>query len=575
MREPPAPKPPARENTSPRNFRQVGLVLCGVALLGVSLLMVSLRTSAPPPEAMPKGSPRPGAPPEREPEPPPPAILEGSVRDQATGRPVPRARVYYAGRSLIADELGRFELTPVEGDSRLFVKASGYRQTESTIDLQKPIRLKPIEIRAFYLSASHVADPLRRQSILRLIRTTSANAVVLGVKDVTGRVNIEVDSPLAAEIGATSKAASTDLARQVAVWKSEGIYTIALLTLFKDDLLARSRPDLALLSLKSQRLVEDPDGIAWTNPSLPAVRDYNIAVAKAAAAAGFDEIQFDFARYSAEALSREGGNRAEYERRLETIVNFLGRASDALAPYNVYVGSSVFGSVCTIPDAGVIGQKIEEFAEHLDYVSPMLYPSYFEPGLRHPVPLKHSYQLVYENLVRAANRLNGDFRRLRPWLQNFPDRAAPDVPLKVEVIHGQVKAVVDARVSGWMLWDARNQYHNTSEALQFLNSKSNGDAAKTETVTGGSLISAGGGIDGTPPSAGAAEKLRLVAVLLLGGCCLAVLYGSARAAWLFRTWNRNGAPLPKPVARPRSSGGIWTVRAKWFGGWSQAKPRWH
>jgi hypothetical protein len=363
----------------------------------------------------------------------------------------------------------------------------------------------------------------------------------------------------------------------VAAWKAEGIYTVALLALFKDNLLARKKPDLALHSLQSRRPVIDTDGIAWADPSKAVVREYNVAVAEAAAKAGFDEIHFDFIRYSAEGLSREGGGRVEYERRLQTLVEFLRAADETLAPYNVYLSASVFGSVCVMPRASVIGQKIEEFAEHVDYISPMLYPSYFEPGKRFPIPLRSSYQLVHENLLRAAHRLNGQSNRLRPWLQNFPDRESPNVPLTAGSIFGQVKAAVDARASGWMLWDARSVYRNTAEAMTMLNSE-RGRSERPGADAGGGAMIPGGISDGTPgggpPTASAGERFRMVAVLVLAGCCLAVLYGAVRAAWLFREWNRSGPPARLPqqdAAAP--AGSAWLPRPEFLRSLSQAGPR--
>ena len=541
-----AAQPETSESASPKTIWIVGvLLLTAVGLAG--MLLLSLRRPVPGPQAQSVTQPEPPTPP------PAAGVFSNSVRDAVTGRPIPGARLYYAGQTLLAGPSGEFQFQVVEGERKLLVRAPGYRQAATTIDSKEPIRLEPIDVRGYYLSHSHVADSLRRESILRLIRGTSANAVVLGVKDVTGRLNVAVKHPLAGEIGAAVNAEAIGLARQVAAWKSEGVYTVALLALFKDDLLARRKPELGLRSILTRQPIIDPDEIAWTDPSSQAVRDYNIEVAKAAAAAGFDEIHFDFIRYPAESPSDEGGSPAEYERRLASLLSFLRGANQALAPYNVYLSASVFGSVCSIPNAGVIGQKIEEFAAQLDYVSPMLYPSYFEPGQRYPDPLRYSYELVYENLRRAAGRLEGDSRKLRPWLQNFPDSASPDEALEADSIRNQVKAAEDAGASGWMLWDSRNHYRNTAEALNLLKSERGRAAApKPDADSGGSLLLVSGPGDGEPPTANPGQQFRLLGVLLLAGCCLGVLYAAARAEWLFHKWSRSGHSRRPATAAPAS-----------------------
>ena len=59
----------------------------------------------------------------------------------------------------------------------------------------------------------------------------------------------------------------------------------------------------------------------------------------------------------------------------------------------------------------------------------------------------------------------GDSRKLRPWLQNFPDDNSSGVPLRAEQIRAQIKAANDVGTSGWMLWDPRSRYINTRQAI--------------------------------------------------------------------------------------------------------------
>ncbi len=556
--EPAVADPLAATKVPTRKTRWIGgTVLLVTVLVVAGIVLLSLRRPAEVPEPQRSAEPEPT---------PAPGMFSTSVLDAATGKPVAGARLYYAGQSLSAGASGEVKFKIVDGERKLRVKAAGYRRKTVSLDSNQPIRLDPIEVRGYYVSHSYVANTSRRASILNLIRSTSANAVILGVKDVTGHLNVAVENPLATEIGAAGHAETADLASQVAAWKADGIYTVALVALFKDDLLARRKPGLALRSILSRQPIVDPDGIAWADPASPAVQDYNIAVAKAAAAAGFDEINFDFIRYPAEAPSNEGGSPAEYRRRLDTLVRFLHSAKQALAPYNIYLSASVFGAVCSMPNAGVIGQKIEDFAAQLDYVAPMLYPSYFEPGQRIPDPLRQSYQLVFENLGRASRRLEGHSRKLRPWLQNFPDSASPDQPLEAADIRNQIKAAEDARASGWMLWDSRNRYRNTAEALRLLR----GDhgrvqASRAELRRDRSLLlPVAGGADGEPPTVSPEGQFGLLGVLLLAGVCLGVLYAAMRAAWLFHSWNRRGpAGRIQPQVAAAPAGGALVGRVSW------------
>ena len=62
----------------------------------------------------------------------------------------------------------------------------------------------------------------------------------------------------------------------------------------------------------------------------------------------------------------------------DAIASFLAETRAALKPYGTYLGASVFGVAATRPDE--VAQNIPKMAEHLDYVSAMVYPSHWAPG---------------------------------------------------------------------------------------------------------------------------------------------------------------------------------------------------
>ena len=74
------------------------------------------------------------------------------------------------------------------------------------------------------------------------------------------------------------------------------MYLIARIVVFKDDLLAAARPDLAVRTAGGGIYV-DREKLRWVDPARPEVWDYNLQIAAEAAALGFDEIQFDYVRF--------------------------------------------------------------------------------------------------------------------------------------------------------------------------------------------------------------------------------------------------------------------------------------
>jgi len=245
--------------------------------------------------------------------------------------------------------------------------------------------------------------------------------------------------------------------------RAKSIYTIARIVTFKDNPLALARPDLAVKT-RNGSIWRDRERLAWTDPFKPEVRDYNIAVALEAARAGFDEIQFDYVRFP-DAQGLAFSMPSTEESRIKTISGLLGEARKKRTLYNVFLAADIFGYVCwNLNDTGV-GQRIEELMPHLDYISPMLYPSCFQygiPGYRNPVA--HPYEIVYRSLKKAQERTGLPSTRFRPWLQSFKDYAFDRRPFTGKEIRAQIKAAEDFGSNGWMLWNPRNVY--SSDGLE-------------------------------------------------------------------------------------------------------------
>ena len=396
-------------------------------------------------------------------------VVDGVVTEKGSGRPISGAQAYYAGELAMTDQDGRFRFHRQPEHDRVQLKAAGYRQYGGTVNAgPMKLELERLDVRAIYVNRQKISSSERRKSVFSLIRQTGSNAVVVTIKDTRGELSIPIGHPFGQGIGAFRDEGMNRLLRDALKdFKSKRIYTIARVAVFKDGLLARKKPETALRSLASNRVILGTGDIPWTDPSTPSVQEYNLEVIRAAAQAGFDEVMLDFIRYPANALSLEGATPQERKHRLKTIVGFLRKVAEVLAPHNVYVGASVFGSVCTMQSTGVVGQKLEEFAAAVDYVYPMLYPSQFQASAKYPRPVEQPYRLIRDNLRAAATRI-GDSRKLRPWLQNFPDDSSSRVPLRVEQIRAQIKASNDEGTSGWMLWDPRSRYINTPQAITDL-----------------------------------------------------------------------------------------------------------
>jgi hypothetical protein len=391
---------------------------------------------------------------------PPSSPVLGVVVDALTREPVVNAIVTVGGSETQTDARGMFRAADV-GASMVRVRAYGYVRAEMPIDaLRRPpgeIQLPPVRPKALYLSVFGIGNRTLREAALELVDTTELNALVIDVKGDRGLIGYRSAIALAQQTGAQRVITMPDLPGLLATLRQQGVYTIARIVVFKDDPLATARPDLAVRR-RDGSIYRDREGLAWTDPHQAEVRAYNIGVAREVANAGFDEIQFDYARLP-DATGLVYRELDTMQNRVAAIEGFLREARTALVPYNVFLAIDIFGYVCWNPDDTRIGQQLERIAGVVDYISPMLYPSSFQygiPGYRNPV--QHPYEIVHRSLERALERTRLPAMRFRPWLQAFPDYAFGAGAFTAGQVKAQIRAAEDIGTNGWMLWNPHNRY---------------------------------------------------------------------------------------------------------------------
>ncbi len=384
------------------------------------------------------------------------ATFGGTVVDAATGKPVEGAFVTLGNSVVRTGSDGKFRIAGSGG--ALGIRAYGHlRKDVQALAAGAPVRLEPFTPRALYLSFYGIGDKQLRESALGLIRDTELNALVIDIKGDRGRVPFRSATPLAAEVGAQKIITIKDLNALAGDLHAKGIYLIARIVVFKDDPLATARPDLAIRTAGGA-IWKDREGLAWINPSSRTAWDYNIDLAVEAAQAGFDEIQFDYARFpDAPGLAHATPNTEE--KRVADITGFLAEARRRLVPHNVFLAADIFGYVVWNANDTFIGQKLETLPEVLDYLSPMLYPSGFQFGIPcYPNPVHHPREVVRLSLEKAKQRTGLPAMRFRPWLQAFRDYAFDRTPFGGEQIRVQIDAAENFGSDGWMLWNPRNVY---------------------------------------------------------------------------------------------------------------------
>jgi hypothetical protein len=357
------------------------------------------------------------------------------VLDAESRAPLAGASVWVGPTEVRTDDEGRFTTEPLRPGAAFLVKVPGYELRRLTAASDEvTVALAPKVVRAAYLTYYGVGDKGIRDRVLELVARTELNAVVIDVKGDRGLIPS---------------------------LKARNVYTIARIVAFKENVLAQRRPGWAIIDTRTGKPWLDNEKLAWVDPFREEVWDYAIAVAKEAVAKGFDEVQFDYARFPTDgrlsAAKYSQPNNAQT--RLPAIAGFLAKARRELGPTGVFLAADVFGYTAFNDNDTDIGQRVEELARHLDYICPMVYPSGYHrgiPGVRNPVA--QPYEIVKESVRLTRKRSAPGTVQVRPWLQDFRDYAFDRRIFGVNEIRAQIRGARDGGAVGFMLWNPKNDY---------------------------------------------------------------------------------------------------------------------
>lgn len=322
-------------------------------------------------------------------------------------------------------------------------------------------RPRDFEVRAIYLTGTMAgSDPGMR--IIEHWKEVGGNAIVFDVKDSDGSVNIPFEHALAPK----NHLPIRNLPKFVRWAHRHGLHVIARIAIFRDELLVKRHPELAVQSRRAGTAWRENGKLVWTDTSNTTVQDYNIALAKTAAAGGVDEVQYDYVRFPAEgdqADAKFAFQSVEKRTRADVIEDFLAKSQKAL-PAGVLFSLDVFGVMAwqRPVDLGHTGQDIVRMAKHCDVLSPMIYPSHFFGMDGYAAPGDAPEHFIGTSMARFAKITAGSGVVLRPWLQAFAWRTKTYSPQYIET---QVATAKKEGGIGFLFWNARNDYSKPFTAM--------------------------------------------------------------------------------------------------------------
>ena len=305
----------------------------------------------------------------------------------------------------------------------------------------------PLEIRGVHVTGALASLPGKFRSYVGYKRY-GLNTIELDVKDEGGEIGFQpANVPLARTVGATRPFYNPKAL--VALAHRNGVYMIGRVVCFQDPKLAQGRPDLAI-QRRDGSVWTTSAGLGWVNPYDRRVWDYCVSVAEAAAAAGFDQIMFDYVRFPSDgdiASAVYPGKTSVPRGRV--IAGFVEYAKDRLEPRGVRVSTALFG-LSASRDLG-IGQVPRFISKHVDSISPMSYPVLYgggELGLRSPS--NQPGETVFRTLTDFRRQVKGSRAQLVPWVQDWS--------YTPQQVLAQIAAARLQGAKGYLLWNASGIY---------------------------------------------------------------------------------------------------------------------
>lgn len=294
--------------------------------------------------------------------------------------------------------------TTVDGDTAANPGAS----TGSVEDAATVKELNRVKVKGIYVSGP-MAGTAGMDNLIALVDRTELNALVIDVKNDDGYLTCELDVPLAEQIG-SEKHYIKDLPALVQTCKEKNIYLIARVVAFKDPILAEKMPEWSLHNSDGS-IFRDKSGLAWVNPYRKEVWEYLASVGEAAIKAGFDEVQYDYVRFSTDNRMKQVdfGDSTKGRTKTEAISGFTLYASERIHAAGGRISADVYGVVIdSEEDQQIVGQNYVEMSRSLDAISPMIYPSHYGPyNYQIPVPDAQPYDTVLAAMQASKMVLAG------------------------------------------------------------------------------------------------------------------------------------------------------------------------
>lgn len=203
------------------------------------------------------------------------------------------------------------------------------------------------------------------------------------------------------------------------------------------------------------RIVVFPDGGNRAKVLSIPYRQQKYKLVQQAVALGANQIQLDYIRY-------HDKSRAVWQN-VKDIYQVIKWFHDRLAPQHIPLQIDIFGVVAK-RDLLSIGQSARAFADIVEAMCPMVYPSHYIPEHYHS---SRPHQTVLSSLRALKAQFGGHppfkiyaFIEVSNYIYKHSGQQ------KLQYIREQLRGVRDSGADGWYAWSPRNQYNALFQILR-------------------------------------------------------------------------------------------------------------
>lgn len=296
---------------------------------------------------------------------------------------------------------------------------------------------------------------------IELAKKLGLNALVINVKNDNGILNIDLDDKQCQ--GDKNKLMKEVLKK----CRENGIYTIARVVCFADNVAPVKDPDMAIKERDETLFV--CNNSLWLNPYSFNTLNFITNIVTASAKIGFDEVRLDFLRFTEQVKRLAKTNISLYEaieNKADVIERYLNILQSKLKRFGTVLSLDVIAGI--IPGALIkegiteLGQNYKSIARKINYVCPMVYPSHWHNGaLGVSYPDLDPYTIVKRAISCSNNALKKNYRKVSPWIQGFTANWLPKGQYRKygrQEIQDQIDALRDCGIKSFCIWNMSLNY---------------------------------------------------------------------------------------------------------------------